>query len=264
MDAYGVLNDRESALPGARELVAALDAARQPFLVVTNDSSRLPTTLAARFASLGLSIPAERILTSGSLLARHFADENLTGAKTVVLGTPDSHAYARAAGAELVSWDEHALDPEVVVIGDDEGFPFLPATEAVVTAIMRRFAAGKQVTLLLPNPDLIYPKGGDAYGFTSGAVALLMEAALARRFPGHPGARFVGLGKPFPPLFLAAIEKLGTRDLVMIGDQLETDICGARGVGLDAALIGTGVARAQIAPTDPASAPTYWLPSLLD
>ncbi len=54
----------------------------------------------------------------------------------------------------------------------------------------------------------------------------------------------------------------GNRDMVMIGDQLETDIKGARAFGLDAVWVATGV-TAQIQTTVPAHLrPTYLLRKL--
>jgi len=48
----------------------------------------------------------------------------------------------------------------------------------------------------------------------------------------------------------------------MIGDQLDTDIRGARTFGLDAALISTGVTSTIPASTPPDLWPTYRLPAL--
>jgi len=85
-------------------------------------------------------------------------------------------------------------------------------------------------------------------------MALLIEAVLARRFPAAR-LSFDRLGKPEPHLFLEAARRLGVapRRLVMIGDQLETDVAGAAAAGIDAALY-EGVSRwhpasATIAPT---------------
>jgi len=94
---------------------------------------------------------------------------------------------------------------------------------------------------VLPNPDLVYPKGSGEFGFTAGAMALLIETALARRFPGR-GLAFDRLGKPAPHLFAEAQRRLGVARVVMIGDQIETDIAGARAAGIDAALL-EGVSR---------------------
>jgi len=96
----------------------------------------------------------------------------------------------------------------------------------------------------------VYPKGGGEYGFTAGAMALVIEAALARRFP-DAGLVFERLGKPAPALFAEARRRLGVERVVMIGDQLETDIAGARAAGISGALLA-GVSRwdgtAAIAP----------------
>src|SRR5262245_35748817 len=93
LDAYGVLNDARGPLPGARELIARLRADATPFAVVTNDASRLPSTCEHRFAAMGLDIPAERVVTSGSLLAPHLRARGLERARVMVLGTDDSRAY---------------------------------------------------------------------------------------------------------------------------------------------------------------------------
>src|SRR5690606_14325587 len=125
LDAYGVLNDAGGALPGAAGLIDDLDRRSMPYLVVTNDASRLPETLARRFHGLGLGIPADRILTSGLLLDGWFAGRDLQGAATVVLGTPESAAYVERAGGVVVP---NASDAEldVLCVSDDSGFDFLP------------------------------------------------------------------------------------------------------------------------------------------
>lgn len=250
LDAYGVLNDHQGALPGAAALIAALDRGGPGYFVVTNDASRLPTTLAARFASMGLPIAAERIITSGSILERWYAEHGLHGARTIVLGPPDSARYVERAGGVVVANGREA-EVDVVVVADDAGFEFLPGVEAALSAVVRLCERGAPPRLVLPNPDLIYP-AGVGFGFTAGAAALLIEAGLERRL-GAGAPRFERLGKPAAYLFDEAVRRAGSRRLLMIGDQLETDVAGALGAGLDAALLETGVGRwrpgAAVTPT---------------
>jgi ribonucleotide monophosphatase NagD (HAD superfamily) len=52
---------------------------------------------------------------------------------------------------------------------------------------------------------------------------------------------FEPLGKPHRPIFDAACARLATRNVVMVGDQLATDIRGANDAGLVSALVRTGV-----------------------
>jgi HAD superfamily hydrolase (TIGR01450 family) len=254
LDAYGVLNDARGVLPGARELFAALDARGLPFAVVTNDASRLPATCARRFAGMGLDVPADRVITSGSLLAPWLRERGLADARVMVVGTDDSRDYVAAAGCAIAPLDERA-DIDVLAVCDDAGYEFLDGIEAALNAALRALDAGRPLALVLPNPDLCYPKGDGAIGFTAGAIALLIEAALMRCHPDAP--HFVHLGKPERHLFDAAARLFGTRRLLMVGDQLETDIAGARAAGLDAALIAgpsaisraAHAARTELAPT---------------
>jgi ribonucleotide monophosphatase NagD (HAD superfamily) len=128
-----------------------------------------------------------------------------------------------------------------VVLCDESGFPFLEVVDGVLSGLVRAFDAGRAVRLVCANPDLVYPKR-EGFGIASGSIALVLEAALDLRYPGR-ARRFTHLGKPFPGLFEAARQRSGTRDMVMVGDQLETDIRGARSFGLDAVLVSTGVSH---------------------
>jgi len=240
LDSFGVLVDGSGALPGASELMGFLGAGHD-YLVVTNDASRLPETTAQRYRNLGIDVEPDRILTSGMLIAPHFATHGLHGAVTLVLGTDDSREYVRRAGGEVPDIDaEH--DYDVVVVADDEGYPFFAGVDAALTAIIRRVEAGRPPVLLLPNPDLIYPKAHGQFGFTSGAVALLLEAGLERRL-GPAAPRFLALGKPNRPIYEEARQRARGTRLLMVGDQLETDIAGALAAGIDAALLTTGITR---------------------
>jgi HAD superfamily hydrolase (TIGR01459 family) len=257
LDAYGVLKDASGALPGAVDLFARLRAAGKPFAVVTNDASRSPETVARGLAAIGLDVAARDIVTSGSLLTPHFAAAGLVGARCMVLGTRDSEAYVADAGGALVPIDASA-DIDAVIVCDDAGFDFLPGIEAALSAAVRAVDAGRALALVLPNPDLVYPKGGGQLGFTAGAIALLLETVLRRRHPDRDLA-FTALGKPRPAMFDEGRRRLGVARPLMIGDQLETDIAGALAAGIDAALV-EGVSR-----WSPGAAiePTWLLPSLL-
>jgi len=254
LDVYGVLMDARGPLPGAGELLAAL--AGRPYAIVTNDASRSPATYAARFAKHGITVPADRFVTSGSLLAGYTP---IRGARTCVLGTADSRAYAEAGGAIVVALGDEL---DALAVCDDAGFPFLEGIETALNAVIRAVEAGRRPALVLPNPDLVYPKGGGELGFTAGAIALLIETAVARRFPSLQ-LRFDHLGKPEPHLFAEAARRLALppERLVMIGDQLETDVAGARAAGVATALLA-GVSRWEHARHAATVAPDWLLDAL--
>jgi HAD superfamily hydrolase (TIGR01459 family) len=256
LDAYGVLVNKEGALPGAAELIAKLNRLDKPYFLVSNTAAHLPEHAAARYRSFGLDLVAERILTAGLLIKPHFRAHSYEGLRCAVLGPEDSFAYVEEAGARPVSPFE---DFDLVLIGDQVGFPFLDGVDAVISRLIEKLDGGETVPLILPNPDLIFPKAA-GFGITSGMVASIIEAALKQRFPDRADVAFVHLGKPQPGLFEAAVQRAGTRNVVMIGDQVDTDIRGAAGVGLDSALVAGGVAGSRFAGN---LRPTYRLQSLM-
>ena len=260
-DAYGVLVHVSGAMPDAPKLIKRLNRIEKPYCIVTNDASRLPNRAAARYRSYGLDVDAENIITSGGLLPEYFAKHGLRGSRCVVLGPADSRRYVELAGGEVVPADAVF---DVLVIGDESGFPFLDTVDMALSTLFKMIDAGRPIHLVLPNPDLIYPSGVDSFGIAAGAVAMLFEAALRRRYRGRPGLEFARLGKPYPHLYEAAMARCDTRDVVMIGDQLETDIAGANGCGIDSALITTGVSIDDLASLPEKLQPTWWIKSLTE
>lgn len=259
-DAYGVLVHGEGPLPGARELIARLNREGRRYFIVTNDASKRPSTAARRYEHFGLAIDASHILTSGMLLTAHFAAHGLAGQRCAVLGPADSARYVEDAGGVVVRPDERF---EVLVIGDESGFPFIEWADAALSSLFASIDAGRPVHLVVPNPDLIYPGGGGGFGFAAGTIANMFEGALALRYPGRADLRFVRLGKPNTPIFEDAVRRAGTASVVMIGDQLETDIKGARAAGLDAVWIETGVTSEIPASTPPHLRPTWRMAGLV-
>ncbi|EIC20415.1 HAD-IIA family hydrolase [Thiorhodovibrio frisius] len=267
LDAYGVLLDDTGPLPGAADFLARLDAAGKPWLIVTNAASRLPQQLAADFTAKGLALDAQHLLTSGMLLQPYFARHGLQGASCLLLGPPSAQGYVTRAGGRLIEDDQ---DAEVVVIADQNGVRWPEDFNRALNLIMRRQAGGESIHLLLCNPDLIFPCAPGAFSLTAGAMAVMLETVLNAHHPDQPIA-FERLGKPCRPIFDQARQQLGVQRPVMIGDQLGTDIRGGLDAGLDAVLVGTGLAGG--APVIPAAGgtkaadlpqPTWQVRSLVD
>jgi glycerol-1-phosphatase len=258
-DAYGVLVSVAGAMPGAPELIEMLNATAKPYCVVTNDASKLPESAAARYRRFGVEVEPARIVTSGSLIEGYFRTHGLSGARCAVLGTIDSVRYVEQAGGETVAPED---DFDVLVVGDETGYPFLEHVDNALTTLFRRIDAGARVHLVLPNPDLIYPRDEASFGIAAGSIALMFEAALQRRYPDRAALAFARLGKPAPYLYEEALRRCGTPDAVMVGDQLETDIRGANACGLDSALVTTGVSAADLLAVPAALRPTWRMRSI--
>lgn len=257
-DAYGVLVHSGGALPGAAALIELLHRSGKPFFVVTNDASKLPETAATRYRRFGLALDSTHILSSGQLLSGYFAEHALAGARCAVLGTTDSAHYVRRAGGEVVP---PAAAFDALVIADETGYDFVTSVNDALSSLFERLDAGQHVHLLLPNPDLIYPRAARSFGFAAGSIALMFEAALKRRYGAHRAPAFIALGKPQPHLYQEALARTHARAPVMIGDQLETDIRGAIAAGIDSVLVTTGVS-VDVGNRADGLRPTWWMRSV--
>jgi ribonucleotide monophosphatase NagD (HAD superfamily) len=71
------------------------------------------------------------------------------------------------------------------------------------------------------------------------------------------------VGKPEVAMYETALDRLGPGRALAVGDRLETDVVGARGAGVDVALVLTGGAtREQAEAAEPR--PTHIAASLAD
>lgn len=247
LDAYGVLVDGQGVLPGASDFLTDLGQ-HSRYAIVTNDSSRQPETIANRWVERGLTVPVEQIVTSGMVLQQALT-EAWSGARAVVLGTPDAVAYVRAAGLEVVP---PSTSFEVFVLADEMGFDFLEGCNQALSGLIRRLRAGDPVAMYLPNPDLVYPNGPAAFGFAAGGVAAMFERALTTFF-GEDAPKFERLGKPGSAIFRQGASRLGVQAPLVVGDQLSTDIAGAHQAGYDSALVLSDLPPAR----DVQARPTY-------
>jgi HAD superfamily hydrolase (TIGR01450 family) len=213
------------------------------YFIVTNDASVSLPARAAKLETQGFEIPIKRIVNSGSLITGYFELHSLQGKPTLVLGTQDSKDYAIEAGARLVEPNDPDDEPDVVIVGDNRPYDWEPMLEMLLGLLTRRFTQNNPVRLILPNPDFIFPNGPGAFGFGAAAFVDLLEQALRRLHGSHDELVASKLGKPFSPIFEEAVRRAGTKNAVMIGDQLETDILGANTAGIDSAVVTTGINR---------------------
>ena len=239
-DAYGVLVDGIDALPNAEQLVNIMNASVMNYFIVTNDASKSIESLSNKFQSQGMRIPVERIVNSGSLISGYYRDEDLVGRPTLVLGTKDSRTYVSGSCAKILSLDSNS-EPDVILFTHSSPYDWESTLKHLLNLVSKRFKQQKPVRMVLPNTDFIYQDGKADFGMGAAAFVETLEEALMRLHGKHEVLRAAKLGKPHPPIFTEAIRRAGSNNVIMIGDQLETDILGANNVGLDSAVVTTGI-----------------------
>ncbi|WP_299650262.1 HAD-IIA family hydrolase [uncultured Jannaschia sp.] len=226
LDAYGVLNVGEAAIPGASERVAALRRAGKRVMVVSNSAGYPKRVMMARYARLGFDFSPEEVVSSREALLAHLA--SLPPRRWGLMLNPRYGLEEfDAPSGEFLEDDRAAYDrvEGFLLVGSD-GW-----TEARQTRLEDALRARPR-PVLVGNPDIAAPR----------------EGGLSRE-PGHFAHRLADstgivpefFGKPFPAIYDLALGRMSPRPepprVLMVGDTLHTDILGGRGMGFATALV---------------------------
>ncbi|MDP3186382.1 MAG: HAD hydrolase-like protein, partial [Anaerolineales bacterium] len=203
-----------------------LNAHSFPYVLFSNNSTRPFREHVDHLAGLGLPVPAASILTAARVTAAVLAAES-PGALCLAVGEAGLSEALQAAGLDLLQdWADSRLEHggvKYVVVGLDREFNYEKLR--VATRALRMGAE-----LISSNPDLLYPNGNELIP-ASGVIQAALEAA------GGVTARVIG--KPELAGFRQALQILGCspHQVAMLGDQLGTDILGAKRAGLRTFLV---------------------------
>ncbi|WP_300585144.1 TIGR01459 family HAD-type hydrolase [Marivita sp.] len=225
LDAFGVLNIGESAIPGTPERIANLKAAGKRVLVVSNAAGFPHAALMEKYSRLGYDFAPEDVITSRvTLLA------GLNGRKNLHWGL----MATRSTGLrDLEDLTLTYLEEDPAAYDAVEGFLLVGSAawteerQALLENALRKHPR----PVLVGNPDIVAPR---ETGFS------VEPGHFAHRLADRTGISPEFYGKPFPDIFDLAFKRLGNVDrsrVLMVGDSLHTDILGARTVGIASALV---------------------------
>jgi 4-nitrophenyl phosphatase len=206
--------------PGARETLERLVATGRKIAFLTNNSRATADDILERLHKLGVAV-AEHALTPLEIIG-NVITERFGPSRVLVIGAPEMAVMIARAGHTLVDVKDYAR-ATVVAVGND-----FDLTYERLTAASR--AAAHSGRLVTPNVDPRLPiEGGE---FLPGCGALVAAVAAAA------GVTPVVVGKPEPPLFRMALERLGLTpgEAAMVGDSVLSDIRGGRAVGMHTVL----------------------------
>jgi len=218
--------------PGAGETLTALHRSGRAVAFVSNNSRATGGDLRVRLQRLGVGV-AQHVLTPLEIIGEVIR-ERFGPSRVLSIGAPEMGAVIARAGHELVDVKDYRA-ATVVAVGNDFDLSYERLTAAAR-------AAARGAPLVTPNMDPRLPiEGGD---FLPGCGSIVQSVAVAA------GVQPVVVGKPEPPLFQMALERLGLTAVTtaMVGDSIPSDIKGARAVGMPTVLYApAGGVRADAA-----------------
>jgi HAD superfamily hydrolase (TIGR01450 family) len=224
LDAFGVLNVGETAIPGAVARLASLRARGKRLVVLTNAASYTRPQLLAKYHRLGFDFAADEVVASRDVAVARLNQiaQGATWAAIAAAGDGFTDIPARLLDA--------VADPDALDAAD--GILFL-STARWSPAMQERLVTSLSKNprpLVIANPDIVAPRED----------GLTLEPGLF----GHNLLDAVKtevhwFGKPFPDAFVEAIARTGlsAARLAMVGDTLHTDVLGGAAAGCQSVLV---------------------------
>jgi glycerol 3-phosphatase-2 len=244
LDLDGTVWLGDEAIDGAPEAVAALREAGKAIAFLTNDVRHAPEEFVRRLWGFGIQAALSEVVSVGA--AVQFALAQRGGGAAYVVGSQALVDHVAEAGMRIANRTEFATRADVVVVGGHDRLDFEELKSATPGVLGGAEVIGATRDATFPMPDGPWPG--------TGAVLAAIETAAGRKADRV-------IGKPEPPMYEAARDRLGEGRCLAIGDRLDVDVAGARHAGMDSALVLSGsTSRAQANAADPK--PTYVADSL--
>ena len=234
IDLDGTLYHGGKVIPLAPAFIQQLRKDQIPFLFVTNNSSRTAEDVALHLRQLGIEAKTEEICTSALATGQYIMDQDL-GKTVYLIGEKGLREALQARGLTIIENDDIGdLKVDLVVQGIDRNLTYRKLSVATQ-------AIAKGATFLLTNPDTLLPSD-DLPIPGAGSIAAAIEAAT-RTTP-------IVIGKPSPIIIRYAIEKLQAafptlkrENIIVVGDNIHTDIQAGKKANLKTALVLSGISK---------------------
>ena len=217
-DIDGVLEYHDQVYPGAPEILDWLRERQVEIRFLSNSTLKSRASAAEDLRQKGFNLADEELITASYATANYLRTLNPRSCWVMLDGKGLD---------EFAEFEQSCEDPDYIVIGDYRNhFNYQNMNKAL--RLLHRGA-----NLIGMIPELVDFSQGDLE-LNVGSWVQVLERAT--------GIQATYIGKPFPygyELTLASMEVSRER-VVMIGDQVDTDIKGAQAVGLKTILLTTG------------------------
>lgn len=226
IDIDGVLSTGDTAIPGARDAIAYLKEQGYPFRCVSNSTRKCRATIATRLENMGFDIPGQAIFTPPRAAVRYLQE---TGKHRVYLLTTGD-VDRDFAGA---CTDDGSTAVDFVIVGD--------AGERVTYASMNHaFCCLMEGAGLIALEKDRYWMAPDGLSLSAGPFVAALEYAT--------GETAMVVGKPARAFFDLALRDMGlpADGVVMVGDDILTDIGGAQAAGMCGAFLSGPVSSVRM------------------
>ncbi|MBI3911007.1 MAG: HAD-IIA family hydrolase [Armatimonadetes bacterium] len=249
LDLDGVVYRGETPVPGAVPSLNLLSQRSYSLFFLTNNSTRSRRHYAQKLARMGIPARPDQVVTSSHVTGCYLSERGAAGRTVYTIGEEGMAEELALAGLRVLP-DDTEEQADYVVVGLDRKLTYARLARAYDQ--VRGGAA-----FIATNRDATYPIEGGREIPGGGAMVAALACAT--------GVEPVTVGKPetHPWRLILSVTGAAPEEALMVGDRAETDILGAKRLGMRTALVLTGVTRAEEVPGLPEECqPDVVLPSL--
>ncbi len=224
LDAFGVLNVGETAIPGAVTRMADLRARGKRLVVLTNAASYTRDQILAKYHRLGFDFTPDEVVSSRDVAVARL-EAVAPGARWAAIssaGDTFDDIPARVVDA--------TADPAMFDHADAILFLSTARWTPALQVQLHRALEMRPRAMVVANPDIVAPREADLSREPGQFAHDLIDAL---------GCEVHWFGKPFAEGFDDAIARTGlaAHRLAMVGDTLHTDVLGGAAAGCGTVLI---------------------------
>lgn len=225
-DLDGTVHRGNERINSAVRFIERLQKEKLHCFFVTNNSSKTPNQIKEKLFEIGLQVPTSHIYSSASITAKYVAT-HFPNANVHFIGSKGLHEALLAENITMTN-DEKV---DVVVMGIDRTITYEKLAKATI-------ALQNGATLIGTNEDLKFPQ---EKGFVPG------NGSFVNLVANVAGVQPIFIGKP-SPIMLESIQKqfgFEKKEMLMIGDNYDTDILSGIRFGCDTVHVNTGVTKKE-------------------
>lgn len=221
IDLDGTMYRGKEPIPAASRFIKRLQENKIPYLFVTNNSSKTQKEVADNLIqNFGVQTSEKEVYTS-SLATADYLTSLGGGKKVYIIGETGIRDALRNAG-----FNEDEENPDYVVVGIDRQVTYQDFETATL-------AIHKGARFIATNKDTNLPSDKGMVPGAGSLVALLIAATRVQP---------TFIGKPEAIIMEEAIKTIGLtkEEVIMVGDNYETDILAGINNDVDTLLVLTG------------------------
>jgi len=221
IDLDGTMYRGNSPIEGAKEFIQLLQQREIPHMFITNNASNTPKAAVEKLSSFGIQTTESHVLTSAIAAANHVKNEH-PGANVYMIGGEGLQEAVEESGLTITS-----QSVDYVMVGLDRQLTYDKLAQA--SLLLQEGA-----NFISTNIDAAVPTD---VGFVPG------NGALTKAITFSTGVEPIFIGKPKRIMLDQAMDQmeLDRNDVIMVGDNYDTDIMAGMNANIDTLMVLTGV-----------------------